>query len=259
VDDALVRLWLSQKDLTTAQKWAAVFEEKVGPGLNEGTLQLDESMEMRLMALARVRLAEGEQDNHSALERAIHICTDLEETTRKSGRIRSLIDLNLLQAVGLQMKTGWGEQRWDPAALSRMETALALGEIGGFLRVFLDGGPLAEGMIRALRSRGSPAQPTRMSQRYLDSILAAFPPGIGAALPAIASNPKLAVSLVEQLTERELEVLRLMASGLSNREMAVKLVLSEGTIKTHVHNLMGKLDAQSRTHALARAKEVGLL
>lgn len=65
--------------------------------------------------------------------------------------------------------------------------------------------------------------------------------------------------LVEHLTEREQEVLQLLALGLSNKEMAQRMVVSEGTIKTHVHNLIGKLGAQSRSQVLARAKELGLL
>jgi DNA-binding NarL/FixJ family response regulator len=56
-----------------------------------------------------------------------------------------------------------------------------------------------------------------------------------------------------------MEVLRLLAQGMSNREMAERLYVSEGTIKTHVHNLIGKLDAQSRTHAAARARELGFV
>ena len=66
-------------------------------------------------------------------------------------------------------------------------------------------------------------------------------------------------NLIEPLTEREQEVLQLLALGLSNKEMAERMVISEGTVKTHVHNLIGKLGAQSRTHVLARAKELDLL
>jgi DNA-binding NarL/FixJ family response regulator len=67
------------------------------------------------------------------------------------------------------------------------------------------------------------------------------------------------LSLVEPLSPRELEVLRLMASGLSNREIAVELVISTGTVKTHVHNICGKLGSRNRTEAAARAHELGLV
>ena len=66
-------------------------------------------------------------------------------------------------------------------------------------------------------------------------------------------------NFVEPLTEREREVLRLVAAGYSNREMADRLYVTEGTIKTHVHNLLAKLGAASRTQAVARARELGLL
>ena len=65
--------------------------------------------------------------------------------------------------------------------------------------------------------------------------------------------------LVESLTEREYEVLQLLGQGLSNKEMAKRLCLTEGTVKTHVHNVLGKLGAQSRTHAVARGRELKLL
>ena len=65
--------------------------------------------------------------------------------------------------------------------------------------------------------------------------------------------------LVEHLTEREADVLRLLAAGLSNQEIAEQLYLSEGTVKTHTHNLYSKLGVQSRTRAIARAKELNLI
>ena len=67
-----------------------------------------------------------------------------------------------------------------------------------------------------------------------------------------------AQSLVEPLSEREIEVLRLVTAGLSNREIALKLVISPGTAKTHIHNLCGKLGARNRTEAAMKAKELNL-
>ncbi len=64
--------------------------------------------------------------------------------------------------------------------------------------------------------------------------------------------------LVEPLSERELEVLRLIADGLSNAEIADKLFIAQGTVKRHINNIYGKLDVQSRTQAVAKAREIGL-
>jgi LuxR family maltose regulon positive regulatory protein len=65
--------------------------------------------------------------------------------------------------------------------------------------------------------------------------------------------------LIEPLSERELEILRLMAAGMSNQEIAEKVVVTVGTVKWHLNNIYGKLDVRSRTQALARAREFGLL
>ncbi len=93
---------------------------------------------------------------------------------------------------------------------------------------------------------------------YADKLLEAFAP-IPEEQWGVLGSPTQPESLVEHLTEREAEVLRLLASGLSNQEIAQRLYLSEGTIKTHTHNLYGKLGVQSRTQAIARAKELNLL
>jgi len=65
--------------------------------------------------------------------------------------------------------------------------------------------------------------------------------------------------LVEPLTAREIELLRLVAAGLSNQEIAEKLVIAVGTVKAHTASIYGKLDVRSRTQAVARARELGLL
>jgi ATP/maltotriose-dependent transcriptional regulator MalT len=89
---------------------------------------------------------------------------------------------------------------------------------------------------------------------------------VGKQIEAAKAKPVIALStaptfqpLVEPLSERELEVLRLVAMGKSNREIAVELVLALGTVKSHLHNIFQKLDARSRTQAIARARESNLL
>jgi DNA-binding CsgD family transcriptional regulator len=89
--------------------------------------------------------------------------------------------------------------------------------------------------------------PLRLGQRLLAGGAA-----VGAPAPA---RPALA----EPLSARELEILGMLASGLSNRDIAQSLYLTVGTVKTHVHNLLGKLEVESRTQAIARSRELGLL
>ena len=87
---------------------------------------------------------------------------------------------------------------------------------------------------------------------YVSRLLTAFGESTLPSLP-------VALALVEPLTERELEVLRLIATGLSNREIAQELVVAVSTVKTHINHLYGKLDAKSRTQAVAQARALDLL
>lgn len=96
---------------------------------------------------------------------------------------------------------------------------------------------------------------------YVHKLLDAFPvqqnPSQAVTPPSGAHS--ISTSLVEPLSERELEVLQWMAKGLSNNEIAERLVLANGTIKTHAHNICGKLGARNRTQAILRAQQLGLL
>jgi LuxR family maltose regulon positive regulatory protein len=94
----------------------------------------------------------------------------------------------------------------------------------------------------------------RAAPEFVDDLLSGVPPVRAPAGPPLSEQP-----LIEPLSERELEVLGLMAEGLSNQEIAGKLFISVGTVKTHVHNICGKLDVASRTQAVAQARELGLL
>jgi LuxR family maltose regulon positive regulatory protein len=82
---------------------------------------------------------------------------------------------------------------------------------------------------------------------------------VGQLLRAFERKAKPALPLVEPLSDRELEVMRLVAAGLSNREIAETLFISIGTVKTHVHNICGKLGARNRVEATTRAKDLGVV
>jgi LuxR family maltose regulon positive regulatory protein len=107
-------------------------------------------------------------------------------------------------------------------------------------------------MVALLRQ----AQKHKVAPGYLMTLLEAAgePSGTDSDLPALRSSP-----LVEPLTARESEVLRLLMDGASNREIAASLVLSFNTVKKHILNLCGKLGVQSRTQAIARARTLNLL
>ncbi len=122
--------------------------------------------------------------------------------------------------------------------------AINLAQPEGFIRAFVDAGqPLTPALEEAARQGITPA--------YVGKILAALGAGKKTGSPQ--------KSLVEPLGGREIEVLRLVAAGLSNREIAEKLVVSPGTAKTHIHNLCGKLEVRNRTEAAMKARELRLV
>jgi len=156
----------------------------------------------------------------------------------KMNRIGLVIEYEILIALAAQA-LGQSEK-----AMQALERALALAEPEGFVRIFVDEG---KPMARLLYEKAA----SRIKPEYVGRLLAAF---ATAAPPA----PKR-VEMVEPLSERELEVLRLIAEGLSNEEIAQRLVLSLPTIKWHASNIYGKLGVKSRTEAVAKAKALGIL
>jgi LuxR family maltose regulon positive regulatory protein len=130
-------------------------------------------------------------------------------------------------------------------ALDVLTDALQLAEGGGFIRSFVESGEKLIPLLRSVVGRGVFAD---HAGRILD-VLMEKTGGARAGL----------TSLVEPLSERELEVLRLITVGMSNREIADELVISPGTAKTHVHNLCGKLGVRNRTEAAMKAKELNLV
>ncbi len=131
-----------------------------------------------------------------------------------------------------------------------LDEALALAEPGGFIRIFVDeGAPMAH-LLREALSRG-------MSPDYLRRLLVAFPAsGLEQAAPSRAAA---GIGLAEPLSTRELEVLDLIAAGLTNQQIAARLYLSLHTVKSHARNIYAKLGVSSRTQAAAKGRVLGLL
>ena len=167
------------------------------------------------------------------------------ESTQRWGR---LLEIYLLRALALHAKGVT-----DQALIAFME-AIKLGERGGYVRMFADEGAPVVALLRLVHARRLTEQTA-----YVDKLLAA------ATMPAVeqsssrASTPSIAQLLIEPLSDRELEVLSLVAQGLSNREIAEQLYITVGTAKTHTINIYRKLDVNSRTQAVARAQELKLL
>ena len=120
------------------------------------------------------------------------------------------------------------------------------------MRAFVDEGSPMAVLLRQLASRGM-ATRARVPRAYVERLLAAFEPS-QVEQPAATEQP-----LIESISERELEVLRLIATGLSNPEIAQELIIAVGTVKAHSSAIYRKLDARGRTQAVIRARELNLV
>jgi LuxR family maltose regulon positive regulatory protein len=231
------RICLKQGRLEKAQAW--VRERSIS--MQDGVRYLDEYDHL---TLARVRLAEG---SFAGVNDLLEQLLALAETQK---RIGSVIEILLTQALIHQAQSN------QPQALAALERALVLAEPEGYLRIFLDEGEPMRSLLLNFRSRHE-KQATHLLLGYVGKILADFP-------QPVATTPKpkienLKSQMIQPLSQRELDVLRLIAQGLSNREISERLFLALSTVKGHTRIIFDKLQVQRRTEAVARAHELGLL
>jgi LuxR family maltose regulon positive regulatory protein len=257
VEDCQVRLWLAQGDLAAAADWA----RECGLGVAD---EVTFVRELEHLILARALVALGRDDPKSAhLENALKLLARLLEAAERAGWMGKAIEILILQALALQAR---GE---DDQALTALGRALALAEPEGYVRVFLDEGPPIAHLLHQAAARD-------IAPDYARSLLAVSEGATTDAHEAWAGQKttthessvvgrrssamgRPSSILLDPLSERELEVLRLIAQGLTNREIASRLYLAKSTVKVHTRNIYGKLDVHSRTQAVACAQELGLL
>jgi LuxR family maltose regulon positive regulatory protein len=235
VDGCRVRLRLAQDGPDAAMHLAR--EIRLGQA---GALIFREQEQI---ILARVLLARQQPDE------ALSLLASLAREAEAGERLGRLVEVLALQALAWQAR---GEV---PEAFAALEKALALGEAEGYVRAFVDGGAPMADLLQQVAARGPAGR--GYAAEYVRRLLAAL--GAEDAEPAAAAAPPGAGSLVEPLTARELEVLQLLAEGRSNREIAEALVITLNGVKKHNSNIYGKLGVHSRTQAVVRAQELGLL
>jgi len=224
------RLWLAQGQLDQASAWAKRYQK------------LDETeclREFEDLTLARVWLAFKQP------QKARQLLDVLLGAAESAGRWGRAVEIRALRALALQALEDHEQ------ALAELQAALTVAELEGYVRVFLDAGqPMRTLLKRAASSGIAPA--------YVARLLGAFAAHAGEA----GADPALAFTeqpLVEPLSEREMEVLRLLAQRLSNKEIAQRLYISLPTVKSHTRSIYGKLGVHGRKEAVARAASLGIL
>ncbi|NTU62487.1 MAG: hypothetical protein HGB05_03590, partial [Chloroflexi bacterium] len=216
-----------QGHLTAAQRWAdtAGLSSDAVPGAGyEST------------SFTYVRLLRAQQRWPEALE----LLKRLDVQMTAGGRRGRLITVSLLQALT------YHDLHDNAAALKALERAVRLAAPEDYRRRFLDEGEDVARLLPTVRDAAS---------TFVDEVLRAFSPSDPDSIaPIHASQPS-----IDRLSDQELNVLRLLADGLSNQAIAEKLVITVGTAKWHVHNLYSKLGVSNRTQAVARARELKLI
>ncbi len=245
LDDILVaahqaHLWVTQGDLEAALRWLEERGLTVDVALTELEARVGDNFfrsrrrrTAEYSALIRVLLAQGRPDEVLAVLEPLLVIAE------RWGLNERVIRFQILRALAFHAQDDMAQ------GMAALDRALSLAEPAGYVRPFVDEGePMARLLYQAAAHGIAP--------EYAGRLLAAFP-----ALEPAAQEPQ--AEMVEPLSERELDVLCLIAEGLSNQEIAQSLSISTRTVKWHTSNIYGKLGVKNRTQAVAKARSLGVL
>ena len=236
------RVWLLQGRLADAQRWAAERDLSASDDLCYMS-------EFEHMILARILTDPHIDQKEDSLCKAMGLLDRLLQAAEKGGRIRCVIEILILQALA------FNAQKDQTSALKILERAFDTAEPEGYFRIFVDEGPRMARLVYEAANQG-------IVPEYARRLLAAF--AVDDRLLEADKHQQSSASenqqkLPEPLSNRELEVLRLIGEGLSNEEVGEKLFVSFHTVKAHTRTIYAKLDVHSRTEALAKARAFGIL
>ena len=228
------RLFLMRGDVAAAARWA----DRATPEAPPGSPLLEVLRRSMVVNIARVRLAQGR------LAEARDLLGETRQAQEAAGAIAELISIGVLEAA---VAVAAGQRA---PALRALERSVRLAAPGGYIRRFVDDGRTIAHLLPLVR---------RLAPAFVDELIA--------AVSGVAAVPTGGAVVwqdgdgqpVEPLTTREIDVLRLMAQGASNADIAAGLTVSVGTAKWHVGHVLAKLGASSRTQALVRAQQLGLV
>jgi LuxR family maltose regulon positive regulatory protein len=230
VKSALARLSIVQRNLEKASHF--IQQSGINIGSIHGDTEISYLQEPIVLIVVRLLMAKGEYNTALALSQRL---LQKAEAEKRIGRV---IEVLVLQSLAFQ-----GKKDMDQA-LAVLERALLLAEPEGYTRVFLDEGePMAKLLFQV--------KAQRISQGYESVLLSAHERATQTGLPP-------AQLLIEPLTSRELEVLKLIEAGCTNQDIAGKLVISIPTVKRHISNIYAKLGAKSRTQAISLGRALRL-
>ena len=195
--------------------------------------------EFEHITLARVLIARYTSDRvDSAIHEAMSLLERLLQAADEGGRMGSVIEILVLQALAYEAQSN------DALALAPLSRALVLAEPEGYVRIFVDEGTSVAVLLEKAAKHG-------IAPNYVRHLLTA----LGKAEDRTPGNQVM----IEPLSERERDVLRLLATDLTGPEIARELMVSPSTMRTHTSHIYGKLGVNSRRAAVRRAEELALL
>jgi LuxR family maltose regulon positive regulatory protein len=240
------RVWVRQGKLTEALAWAR--EQGLSPDDTLSYLR-----EFEHITLARVLIAQYKSNRAEvSLHAAVGLLERLLQAAEEGKRMGSVIEILVQQALAHQAQDNL------PRALASLERALTLAEPEGYVQIFVDEGEPLRLLIFDFRlwiEKQSRAQEHKLIG-YVDRLLAVFAQSAAMTQSEISNRKS---KMIEPLSERELDVLKLLATELDGPDMAHELVVSLNTLRTHTKNIYSKLGVNNRRAAVRRAEELGLL